>query len=331
MRKHDQLFASESDIETMNRIIRQEQFQRQESENLGWAIDYGYQWTPSFSSQLKYASAESAYQIDTELSFKDKNTPGGPNTPVNETLDNDFTSKELTLSNTWKGSKEQVRFGLSYQQLSSTLLIKDEDPQSFRLNQEESYLGVFLEVENHWTKKLSTVAGLSRYNDRSSDQSYWMNKFLLHYRLSDRISLRASHSYQQQFYNKGNFENVFGQNFTVYLVPRDIVLPINQVQKWMLGSQLIMDIGKLNIEPFYTNTNGVLNITDITAGFRNDPGRTVDYFIDRGEGRSYGVDLSFDASFATVLRMSEKVLVLSAIVTIRSFRQKHKIEITRLV
>jgi hypothetical protein len=297
LRKHDQLFASESDIRILNRVIRQEQFQQQASENLGWAIDYGYQWTPAFTSEIKYASAESTYQVDTELTFKDKDTPGGPNTPVNETLDNDFDSKELTLSNTWKGNKEQVRFGLSYQQFNSSLLIKDQDPQSFRLEQEESYVGAFVELENHWTNKWSTVAGLSRYTDQSSNQSYWMNKFLVQYRLGDRTSLRASHSYQQQFYNKGNFENVFGQNFTVYLVPRDIVLPINQVRKWMVGSQFLLDIGKLNIEPFYTKTNGVLNITDIRAGFRNDPERMVDYFIDRGEGRSYGVDLSFDASF----------------------------------
>jgi hypothetical protein len=179
---------------------------------------------------------------------------------------------------------------------------------------------LFGEYNRQLTSALDVFAGARLTHLQSTNAMYVLPNARLHYKLGDRMHVRAAYSKNLQTVYELTVDNRFGREIeTLALSDPDENYPVLTSDKYMLGAGYGTGPFGFDVELFYKKTDGLTQITAVMP----DPGHNHQhgggqqetfYRLYSGDGYARGVDISvlyakgkFDgAVFYTLSRIAER-------------------------
>ena len=193
-----------------------------------------------------------------------------------------------------QGNTGEIKAGIDYQRIDNTFEVEYGDLKQFGQDQKADIVSAFIaqKIQTHERTELNIGGRLAYYSPTSS--MHLSPQISIAHKIEEHQKLKAAYSSPAQMLQRAYFEDLTGRAYTFWINANNNQVPVSRAHKWMIGYQQINNHFKWDIEGFYKQTRGVIELASNQLGF--DPrtsgiNANTKIRIYDGTARSIGVDL----------------------------------------
>ncbi len=187
-------------------------------------------------------------------------------------------------------AQHQLLFGLSANHFNTSVSFSRD---SLLIRESQSEAGKLTLFASHiwkWKKwHLELGSRLTGYRNKNYKDVFASPKLLATYFINEQHAMKASLGRNHQFLRQLEYENPLGQYIEFYDLANNNQVSVGISDNYMLGYQFKHSNWMFDVELFYKDMNGILELTNISPG-PIDVSNQPNYRLFSGDGVAFGVD-----------------------------------------